>query len=229
VLNVVTGADAEIDSALEGDERVRKVCFTGSVAGGNDPALVAVRPSVPVRRGRRWTLHDPRHHPARPRPAGYPGGNVLRPSLVLDPRDDACLVVEEQFGPTLPGVDRAAMSPSASRALVRWACMARSAFSGPCAQTASMMARCSGRDTAGAADLGDLDRLLDRDLPDAGATVRQLHQARWPGGSARCGVRTGWWRTARPARSRGPGQALQTLSTIMKAILTTILNSSRHG
>lgn len=60
VLNVVTGADAEIGSVLVADRRVRKVCFTGSVAGGkrvmgmaaanltrvalelggNDPALV---------------------------------------------------------------------------------------------------------------------------------------------------------------------------------------------
>ncbi len=29
-------------------------------------------------------------------------GNFLRPSLVLDPADDARVVVEEQFGPTLP-------------------------------------------------------------------------------------------------------------------------------
>ncbi|MEV5411306.1 aldehyde dehydrogenase family protein [Thermopolyspora sp. NPDC052614] len=34
VLNVVTGADAEIGPALIQDERVRKVCFTGSPAGG---------------------------------------------------------------------------------------------------------------------------------------------------------------------------------------------------
>ncbi|WP_433285450.1 aldehyde dehydrogenase family protein [Pseudonocardia sp. CA-142604] len=60
VLNVVTGDDAEIGAALVSDERVAKVCFTGSPAGGrrimamaaetltrvalelggNDPALV---------------------------------------------------------------------------------------------------------------------------------------------------------------------------------------------
>ncbi|WP_433555340.1 aldehyde dehydrogenase family protein [Pseudonocardia xinjiangensis] len=60
VLNVVTGEDAEIGTALVSDERVAKVCFTGSPAGGrrimamaaetltrvalelggNDPALV---------------------------------------------------------------------------------------------------------------------------------------------------------------------------------------------
>ncbi|MGP4022454.1 aldehyde dehydrogenase family protein [Actinomadura sp. 3N407] len=34
VLNVVTGADDEIGAALIEDARVRKVCFTGSVAGG---------------------------------------------------------------------------------------------------------------------------------------------------------------------------------------------------
>ncbi|MFL6122563.1 aldehyde dehydrogenase family protein [Actinophytocola sp.] len=34
VLNVVTGADAEIGEVLVADRRVRKVCFTGSVAGG---------------------------------------------------------------------------------------------------------------------------------------------------------------------------------------------------
>jgi acyl-CoA reductase-like NAD-dependent aldehyde dehydrogenase len=34
VLNVITGADAEIGQTLVADPRVRKVCFTGSVAGG---------------------------------------------------------------------------------------------------------------------------------------------------------------------------------------------------
>ncbi len=34
VLNVVTGADAEIGAALIQDDRVKKVCFTGSVGGG---------------------------------------------------------------------------------------------------------------------------------------------------------------------------------------------------
>jgi acyl-CoA reductase-like NAD-dependent aldehyde dehydrogenase len=34
VLNVVTGADAEIGEVLVADPRVRKVCFTGSVGGG---------------------------------------------------------------------------------------------------------------------------------------------------------------------------------------------------
>jgi acyl-CoA reductase-like NAD-dependent aldehyde dehydrogenase len=34
VLNVVTGADAEIGDVLVADPRVRKVCFTGSVGGG---------------------------------------------------------------------------------------------------------------------------------------------------------------------------------------------------
>src|SRR6476469_7075989 len=34
VLNVVTGADAEIGEVLVADPRARKVCFTGSVGGG---------------------------------------------------------------------------------------------------------------------------------------------------------------------------------------------------
>ncbi|XRQ04525.1 aldehyde dehydrogenase family protein [Actinomadura welshii] len=34
VLNIVTGADDEIGAALIQDDRVRKVCFTGSVGGG---------------------------------------------------------------------------------------------------------------------------------------------------------------------------------------------------
>ncbi|MFC7404531.1 aldehyde dehydrogenase family protein [Georgenia alba] len=35
-------------------------------------------------------------------PAGYPDGNFVRPSLVLDPKPDLRVVTEEQFGPTVP-------------------------------------------------------------------------------------------------------------------------------
>ena len=192
VLNVVTGADAEIGSVLVSDERVKKVCFTGSVAGGkrimamaansltrvalelggNDPALVLADAELDPEAlqrlfggvfdstgqicmaAKRLYVHRSRYdevieglsailattrlghgldegvtmgplHSRRQMqyvqglvaqareagaevrefgelPAGYPGGNFLRPSLVLDPRDDARVVVEEQFGPTLP-------------------------------------------------------------------------------------------------------------------------------
>jgi acyl-CoA reductase-like NAD-dependent aldehyde dehydrogenase len=190
VLNVVTGADAEIGAALISDSRVKKVCFTGSVAGGkrimamasesltrvalelggNDPALVLADADLgpdAMRRmfsgtfdstgqicmaTKRLYVHRSRYdevveglsgilaaqrlghgldegvtmgplHSRRQleyvrelteaaRESGAEvrefgelpdlGGNFLLPSLVLDPRDDARVVVEEQFGPTLP-------------------------------------------------------------------------------------------------------------------------------
>jgi acyl-CoA reductase-like NAD-dependent aldehyde dehydrogenase len=194
VLNVVTGADAEIGAALIADERVKKVCFTGSPGGGkrimamaaesltrvalelggNDPALVLadadLGPDALQRlysgtfdstgqicmATKRLYVHRSRYdevveglsgvlagarlghgldegvtmgplHAARQREyvqelvaqaresgaevrefgepaegADLSRGNFLRPSLVLDPRDDARVVVEEQFGPTLP-------------------------------------------------------------------------------------------------------------------------------
>jgi acyl-CoA reductase-like NAD-dependent aldehyde dehydrogenase len=191
VLNVVTGADAEIGGALISDGRVKKVCFTGSVAGGkrimamaaesltrvalelggNDPALVLADADLGpealqrlfsgtfdstgqicmatkrlyVHRSRydevveglsgilasqrlghgldegvtmgplhsrrqfeyvRELTEQARASGAEVREFGelpdLPGGNFLLPSLVLDPRDDARVVVEEQFGPTLP-------------------------------------------------------------------------------------------------------------------------------
>ncbi len=194
VLNVVTGADAQIGSALVADDRVRKVCFTGSPGGGsrimamaagtltrvalelggNDAALVlddadlgpgavgrlctgtfdstgqvcmAVK-RLYVHRSRYDEIVDkltdllagtrlghgldgnvtmgPLHHAAqknyveglldqgrhggaevRELGGAAPGadlshGHFLRPSLVLNPADDARVVVEEQFGPTLP-------------------------------------------------------------------------------------------------------------------------------
>jgi acyl-CoA reductase-like NAD-dependent aldehyde dehydrogenase len=190
VLNVVTGADAEIGAALIADDRVKKVCFTGSVAGGkrimamaaesltrvalelggNDPALVLADADLGpeamqrlfsgtfdstgqicmatkrlyVHRSRydevieglsgilatqrlghgldegvtmgplhsRRQLEYVRELTDQARSSGAEvlefgelpdlGGNFLRPSLVLDPSDDARVVVEEQFGPTLP-------------------------------------------------------------------------------------------------------------------------------
>ncbi|MFC6087319.1 aldehyde dehydrogenase family protein [Sphaerisporangium aureirubrum] len=194
VLNVVTGRDAEIGGPLIQDERVRKVCFTGSVAGGrcvmamaaesltrvalelggNDPAIVCADADLgpeAMRRlfsgvfdstgqicmaAKRVYVHRSRYdelveglssllettrlghgldegvtmgplHSARQleyvqglvaealdlgaevRMFGGPAegadlsrGNFLRPSLVLSPPDRARIVVEEQFGPTVP-------------------------------------------------------------------------------------------------------------------------------
>ncbi|MBO0827834.1 MAG: aldehyde dehydrogenase family protein [Streptosporangiales bacterium] len=194
VLNVVTGADAEIGGVLVQDDRVKKVCFTGSPGGGsrimamaaesltrvtlelggNDPAIVLADADLSadavqrlftgiydstgqicmaakrlyVHRSRydevidglsellaqtrlghgldeavtMGPLHSPRQrdyvealvedargHGAEVREFGEPAdgarldrGNFLRPTLVLDPRDDARVVVEEQFGPTIP-------------------------------------------------------------------------------------------------------------------------------
>jgi acyl-CoA reductase-like NAD-dependent aldehyde dehydrogenase len=194
VLNVVTGTDAEIGAALIQDDRVKKVCFTGSVGGGkrimsmaaesltrvalelggNDPAIVLADADLgPEALQRLFTgtfdstgqicmatkrlyVHRTRYdevveglsgilaatrlghgldegvtmgplHSRRQREyvqeltaqaresgaevrefgeasegADISRGNFLRPSLVLDPADDARVVVEEQFGPTLP-------------------------------------------------------------------------------------------------------------------------------
>jgi acyl-CoA reductase-like NAD-dependent aldehyde dehydrogenase len=194
VLNVVTGADAEIGSVLVQDERVKKVCFTGSVGGGkrimamasesltrvalelggNDPGIVCADAVLDddamakmysgifdttgqvcmalkrlyVHRSRYdeiveklsavlsnaklghgldegvtlGPLHSPKQKEyvlellAQAREAGaevrefgeaiegadISRGNFLRPSLVLDPDESLRVVVEEQFGPTLP-------------------------------------------------------------------------------------------------------------------------------
>jgi acyl-CoA reductase-like NAD-dependent aldehyde dehydrogenase len=194
VLNVVTGADSEIGPALIQDHRVKKVCFTGSPAGGkrimsmagdsltrvalelggNDPALILadadLGPDALQRlfsgtfdstgqicmATKRLYVHRSRYdevvdglsailsevrlghgldvvvtmgplHTRRQLEyvrgltdqasaagaevrqfgeaaagADLSRGNFLRPSLVLDPGDDARVVVEEQFGPTLP-------------------------------------------------------------------------------------------------------------------------------
>ncbi|NEK84697.1 aldehyde dehydrogenase family protein [Blastococcus saxobsidens] len=194
VLNVVTGHDAEIGSALIQDDRVKKVCFTGSPGGGkrimamasesltrvalelggNDPAIVLpdadlgpealqkmfggtfdstgqicmATKRLYVHRSRydevveglsgllsatklghgldegvtMGPLHQTRQKEyvlellAQARESGaevrefgeavdgadISVGNFLKPSLVLDPSDDARVVGEEQFGPTLP-------------------------------------------------------------------------------------------------------------------------------
>ncbi|MHA6795690.1 aldehyde dehydrogenase family protein [Pseudonocardia bannensis] len=194
VLNVVTGADAEIGAALIQDDRVKKVCFTGSPGGGkrimsmaaesltrvalelggNDPAIVLADADLgPEALQRLFTgtfdstgqicmatkrlyvhrsrydevveglsgllaatrlghgldegvtmgpLHSRRQLEyvqeltAQARESGaevrefgeaaegadISRGNFLRPSLVLDPAESARVVVEEQFGPTLP-------------------------------------------------------------------------------------------------------------------------------
>ena len=194
VLNVVTGADADIGPTLIQDDRVKKVCFTGSPGGGkrimsmaadnltrvalelggNDPAIVFadadLGPEAMERMFggvfattgqvcmalKRLYVHRSRHddvvhslsgllaetrlghglddgvtmgplHSLRQAEyvqrltrqardsgaevlefgeavegANLSRGNFVRPSLVLDPPHDADVVVEEQFGPTLP-------------------------------------------------------------------------------------------------------------------------------
>ncbi len=194
VLNVVTGVDAEVGATLIQDDRVKKVCFTGSPGGGkrimsmaaetltrvalelggNDPAIVLadadLGPEAMQRlfsgvfdstgqicmAAKRLYVHRARYgevveglyrlladtrlghglddgvtmgplHSARQvdfvrqlttqarelgaevlesgeaaDDADLSRGNFLRPSLVLDPPDHADVVVEEQFGPTIP-------------------------------------------------------------------------------------------------------------------------------
>ncbi|MFI7450255.1 aldehyde dehydrogenase family protein [Nonomuraea sp. NPDC049714] len=191
VLNVVTGHDAEIGAALIQDDRVKKVCFTGSPGGGkrimsmaagsltrvalelggNDPAIVLADADLGpdalqklftgtydstgqiCMATKRLYVHRSRYdevieglsghlaatrlghglderttmgplHSSRQKEyvlelldqarasgaevrefgegADVSQGNFLRPSLVLDPADDTRVVVEEQFGPTLP-------------------------------------------------------------------------------------------------------------------------------
>jgi len=194
VLNVVTGHDAEIGAALIQDDRVKKVCFTGSPGGGkrimsmaagsltrvalelggNDPAIILADADLGpdalqklftgtydstgqiCMATKRVYVHRSRYdevveglsgllaatrlghgldeqttmgplHSSRQKAyvlelleqarasgaeirefgeaadgADISRGNFLRPSLVLDPADDTRVVVEEQFGPTLP-------------------------------------------------------------------------------------------------------------------------------
>jgi acyl-CoA reductase-like NAD-dependent aldehyde dehydrogenase len=56
-------------------------------------------------------------------------GNFLRPSLVLDPADDAGVVVEEQFGPTLPILPFDTEDDAVARANGTWAGLAASVWS----------------------------------------------------------------------------------------------------
>jgi acyl-CoA reductase-like NAD-dependent aldehyde dehydrogenase len=219
VLNVVTGADAEIGPALIQDDRVAKVCFTGSTGGGkrimamaaesltrvalelggNDPAIVLpdadLGPKAMQRlfsgtydstgqicmAVKRLYVHRSRYdevvdglsallvqtrlghgldegvtmgplHSARQQEfvrglteqAGARGaevrefgdpvgdltrGNFLRPTLVLDPADDTGVVVEEQFGPTLPVLRFDTEDEAVARANCTWAGLCASVWS----------------------------------------------------------------------------------------------------
>jgi acyl-CoA reductase-like NAD-dependent aldehyde dehydrogenase len=228
VLNVVTGADAEIGRPLVADPRVRKVCFTGSVAGGkrimamaaenltrvalelggNDPAIVlpdadlgpdalrvlfggtfdttgqvcmAVK-RLYVHRSRYDEVIDglggllsattlghglddavtmgPLHRPQQKsfvvglldeaRAAGVEvrefgtdlsHGNFLRPSLVLDPPDDAGVVTEEQFGPTLPILPFDDEDDAVARANDTWAGLTSSVWTTDLDHAAAIAAR----------------------------------------------------------------------------------------
>jgi acyl-CoA reductase-like NAD-dependent aldehyde dehydrogenase len=231
VLNVVTGADAEIGSVLVSDDRIRKVCFTGSVAGGkrimamaaptltrvalelggNDPAIVLadadLGPAAMQRMfggifdstgqicmaAKRLYVHRSRYDelvdglsellaatrlghgldegvtmgPLHSRrqleyvreivaqarsggaevrefgelPADYPGGNFLRPSLVLDPRDDARVVVEEQFGPTVPILPFDDEEDAVARANDTWSGLCSSVWTADLDHAAALAAR----------------------------------------------------------------------------------------
>jgi acyl-CoA reductase-like NAD-dependent aldehyde dehydrogenase len=231
VLNVVTGADAEIGSVLVSDARVKKVCFTGSVAGGkrimamaahsltrvalelggNDPALVLadadLGPEAMQRlfsgvfdstgqicmAAKRLYVHRARYDevveglsailattrlghgldegvtmgPLHSRkqleyvhelvaqaretgaevrefgelPAEYPGGNFLRPSLVLDPRDDVRVVVEEQFGPTVPILPFDDEEEAVARANDTWSGLCSSVWTADLDRAAALAAR----------------------------------------------------------------------------------------
>jgi acyl-CoA reductase-like NAD-dependent aldehyde dehydrogenase len=230
VLNVVTGADAEIGAALISDSRVKKVCFTGSVAGGkrimamaaesltrvalelggNDPALVLADADLGpeamqrlfsgtfdstgqicmatkrlyVHRSRygevveglsgilaaqrlghgldegvtmgplhsrrqleyvRELTEQARESGAEVREFGelpdLPGGNFLRPSLVLDPRDDVRVVVEEQFGPTLPILPFDDEDDAVARANDTWSGLCSSVWTSDLDRAAAVAAR----------------------------------------------------------------------------------------
>jgi acyl-CoA reductase-like NAD-dependent aldehyde dehydrogenase len=233
VLNVVTGADAEIGSTLVSDERVRKVAFTGSVGGGkrimamasesltrvtlelggNDPALVLddavldddavmklftgtfdstgqicmAAKRIYVHRSRydevvdglstalsstklghglaegvtMGPLHSPRQRDyvqellAQARESGaevrefgealagqdLSRGNFLRPSLVLDPRDDARVVVEEQFGPTVPVLPFDDLDDAVARANDTWSGLCSSVWTADPERAAAVGAR----------------------------------------------------------------------------------------
>jgi acyl-CoA reductase-like NAD-dependent aldehyde dehydrogenase len=233
VLNVVTGADAEIGAALIQDDRVKKVCFTGSVGGGkrimamasesltrvalelggNDPAIVLADADLgPEAMQRLFTgtfdstgqicmatkrlyvhrsryadvvdglseilsgtrlghglaegvtmgpLHSrrqleyvqeltaqARESGAEVREFGEPAdgadisrGNFLRPSLVLDPDDGTRVVVEEQFGPTLPILPFDDVDDAIARANDTWSGLCSSVWTSDAGEAAAVAAR----------------------------------------------------------------------------------------
>ncbi len=233
VVNVVTGADAEIGAALIGDDRVKKVCFTGSPAGGkrilalaadsltrvtlelggNDPALVLADADLGedamqklfsgtfdstgqicmaskrlyVHRSRydevveglsaqlaatrlghglvegvtMGPLHSPRQRDyvqelveharatgAEVREFGEPldgadisRGNFMRPSLVLDPPEDARVVTEEQFGPTVPILPFDDLEDAIARANDTWSGLCSSVWTEDPERAAAVAAR----------------------------------------------------------------------------------------
>jgi acyl-CoA reductase-like NAD-dependent aldehyde dehydrogenase len=233
VLNVVTGADAEIGSALISDDRVKKVCFTGSVGGGqrimamasqsltrvalelggNDPALVLADADLSgdalqrlfsgtfdstgqiCMATKRLYVHRSRYeevveglsgilaaqrlghgldegvtmgplHQARQKEyvlelldqarasgaevrefgeaaegADISVGNFLRPSLVLDPADDARVVAEEQFGPTLPILPFEDEDDAVARANDTWSGLCSSVWTADLDRAAAVAAR----------------------------------------------------------------------------------------
>ncbi|MEU6645589.1 aldehyde dehydrogenase family protein [Saccharomonospora sp. NPDC046836] len=233
VLNVVTGTDAEIGPALIADDRVKKVCFTGSPAGGkrimamaagsltrvalelggNDPALVLADADLGpeamrslfggifdstgqicmavkrlyVHRSRydevvegltgllsnvvighglaenatMGPLHSPRQKEyvrelvAQARASGaevrefgtvadgteLERGNFLLPSLVLDPSHDTRVVVEEQFGPTVPILPFDDEDEAVARANDTWAGLASSVWTADPDRAAAVASR----------------------------------------------------------------------------------------
>ena len=233
VLNVVTGADAEIGHALIADDRVKKICFTGSVGGGkrimamasetltrvalelggNDPAIVLADADLGpeamqrlfsgtfdstgqicmatkrlyVHRSRyaevvdglseiltaqrlghgldegvtMGPLHSPRQKEyvlellAQARESGaevrefgeaadgadITRGNFLRPSLVLDPADDTRVVVEEQFGPTVPILPFDDEEEAITRANDTWSGLCSSVWTADLDHAAAVAAR----------------------------------------------------------------------------------------
>jgi acyl-CoA reductase-like NAD-dependent aldehyde dehydrogenase len=233
VLNVVTGADAEIGNALIRNDLVKKVCFTGSpdggkrimsmasgsltrVAlelGGNDPAIVLADADLGAEAmqrlftgtfdstgqicmaTKRLYVHRSRYaevvdglseiltaarlghgldedvtmgplHSARQkeyvqelvaqaqasgaevREFGQPAdgadisrGNFLRPTLVLDPADDARVVVEEQFGPTLPILPFDDEDDAVARANDTWSGLCSSVWTADLDRAAVLAAR----------------------------------------------------------------------------------------
>jgi acyl-CoA reductase-like NAD-dependent aldehyde dehydrogenase len=68
-------------------------------------------------------------------------GNFLRPSLVLDPSDDARVVVEEQFGPTLPILPFDDEDDAVARANDTWSGLCSSVWTADLDRAAAVAAR----------------------------------------------------------------------------------------